>query len=134
MSATKCFIVLLVGSCAAALAGCSKNDGKQPVNGRVELDGQPVDGEITFYPVEKGVAAEGATISGGSYTARLKTGKYVVKVNASKKVPLDPGEPSVSGEKDKSVEAIPKKYNDETTLSADVTDSQKTFDFKLTKK
>src|SRR4051794_39842498 len=98
----------LVAACctaaAAAAAGCGDGQGKAAVTGTVKLDEHPItEGELTFLPKEKGKAPEGARIQDGAYSVRIAPGSYTVQVQATKKVPLDPGEESASGEKDKLV-------------------------------
>lgn len=126
---------VVVCCCAAMLAGCGGSGGKSKnqVSGSVELDGKPLlEGEMTFVPKGEG-RPEGARVSGGAYTAELEDGEYKVKIEATKKVPLGPGEPSVSGEKDKLVSIIPPRYNENTELTITVSGVTKK-DFKMTTK
>jgi len=103
------------------------------ISGTVELNGKPLpEGNITFEPKDKDLRAEGADIRDGKYALTIMPGNYAVKIRATKKVPLEPGEPSVSGEKDKLVRIIPTQYNDKTTLNAAVSAAAPTHDFKLT--
>jgi hypothetical protein len=99
------------------------------VKGPVTLDGKPLPaGEIIFdsdADVEKSSTAAGE-IKDGKYTLEVTVGKKEVKVISMKK-----------GEKDETglrleENTIPAKYNEETTLTAEVTqDGKNEFPFKL---
>lgn len=116
------------------MLGCS-DFGKQAITGSVELENQPLaEGSITFEPKEKGLRPEGTDIRNGNYTLKIMPGKYAVKIRATKKVPVAPGEPTASGEKEKLVSIIPDKYNDATTLTATVSSTETRHDFKLSAK
>jgi len=120
--------------CGLALAsGCNTGPARYGLTGNVDLDGSPLsEGELTFLPKTPGLRPAGARVKAGNYAVDLEKGTYEVKVHATKTVPLEPGEPSVSGEKDKQVSIIPERYNEKTELSVDVTSSGQRQDFKLT--
>ena len=106
------------------------------VSGKVTLDGAPLNtGNISFAPVGEGQVAIGTINSKGEYTLQsgsangVPPGKYRVTVVATELVQPTPQNP----------EPLPKiltppKYNNADTsgLTADVTSSNKTHDFKLT--
>jgi hypothetical protein len=115
--------------------GCGNSGPRtSPVTGVVELDGDALtEGDMTFLPKGSGGRAAGARVKDGKYAADVEDGTYSVKITASKKVPLGPGEPSVSGEKEKLVSIIPARFNEKTELTIEVKGATQK-DFKLTKK
>lgn len=124
-----CFFLLLI--CSLWTLGCAGGESKEQLTGTVELDKAALpEGDITFEPITKGIAAEGAKITNGKYSVAIARGKYKVMIRAFKKVPLGPGEPSVSGEKDKLVPILGPEYNDKSGLTAEVT-GPTPIDFKL---
>jgi len=126
-------LVLLAGM--ALVSGCSSSIPKHKVTGSVEIDGQPVaEGQLAFQPTDSKLPAEGATVKDGKYSANLAPGSYKVKLTATKKVPLAPGEATgTPGEKDKLVSIVPDHYNDQNPLTAEVKGAGE-IDFKLTSK
>jgi len=108
--------------------GCEQ--GKLSVTGTVKYDGKEVDeGDMIFEPDNKSLAPEGAKIKGGKYSANLPKGKYKVRITANRTIP---GKKGPMGE-DAVEQYIPKKYNEETTLTADVTGDKKSIDFEMPK-
>jgi len=128
----------LVMALLFGVAGCG-SDGppRLRVVGAVTLDGQPLaDGAISFIPTGKGVAA-GATIAGGRYVvegARGPTpGEYRVEIRSSapsgKQLKDSFGQASIS----EMESIIPARYNDKTTLRAEITAAgPNQFDYSLT--
>jgi hypothetical protein len=119
-------LVLLLG--AILIAGCGDPNARQAVSGTVSWNGQPLDqGRIYFAPITQGVSEAGATIENGKYSIPrdlgLVPGTYKVSVfsydRTGAKVQSEeiPGDPGASQFK----ERIPRKYNVETTLKAEVT-------------
>jgi len=107
---TRC-LFLAVWCGVAFVLGCGGGSGKSEVHGTVQIDDQPVqEGELTFRPKEQGKVPEGARIKNGTYSVRIAPGSYTVEVHATKKVPLEPGEDTASGEKEKVVSIVPRKY------------------------
>ncbi|NLY01575.1 MAG: hypothetical protein GXY83_36265 [Rhodopirellula sp.] len=128
-------ILLLVGS--LVLAGCGGSGGPSTygVSGTVTFDGKPLpEGDIIFRdPAGQSPSAAGR-ITDGKYAFESTAGKKDVIIKAVGEVPgkFDESNP---GEKVPVVEQyLPDRYNDKTTLSAEVTDSAgaNTFDFELT--
>ena len=123
----------------AALVGCGGSD-SLAIQGDVTLDGQPVGpGSIAFYPAD-GSAGAGvsAAIENGRYEIPAERGpapgSYRVQISWPKKtgkqIPsLDPGFTT-----DQTVEAIPPKYNTDSTLKVSVTPGEPKHDFTLTSK
>jgi hypothetical protein len=125
--------------------GCGQSDGpvRVAVAGRVTLDGTPIaEGTINFLPTSgtKGPTA-GAPITDGLYSiAAAKgpcVGRYRVEIRGSKKTGrqvLAPG-PKTSGLMvDEILEIVPKRYNAESTLEADLKPGQNELDYSLTAK
>jgi hypothetical protein len=138
MRGIACPLILIVG--AAFLTGCGGDPlGRQAVSGTVLFHGQPLDqGRIHFAPTAKGPTESGATIENGKFQiprdSGLVPGTYKVSIFSydqkgakvqSEEVPGDPGNTQFK-------ERIPKKYNAETTLTAEVKkDGSNAFEFKL---
>jgi hypothetical protein len=85
-------VVLGIASCllVALFVGCSNDPlGRQPISGRVTLDGSPLEkGTVNFHPVEDAATASGGPIEGGSFALDrehgLAPGMYRVTINAPK--------------------------------------------------
>jgi hypothetical protein len=114
-----------------AVLGCGPTGAKKlDVSGTASYDGEPIaDGDITFMPDSPSVAAEGGKIADGKYAVKVPEGKWKVVIRAGKIVP---------GKKDPAggpftAEAIPKKYNDETTLTVEVASGKTEHNFNLAK-
>lgn len=110
--------------------GCGGGAKKYDVSGTVKYDGQEVgEGQITFTPEDKTIGPEGGAIKDGKYTVKVREGKYKVSIQANRTVPGKKGpmgEPFVE-------QYIPDKYNDKTTLSADVSSGKSDQNFDLAK-
>lgn len=130
-------IVTVVG----VLAGCGgSSDGlkREPVSGRVTLDGQVVGkGEITFAPTGGGAPIAAALIENGSYTVERAhgptLGPQLVRVwskqPTGKKLPSDV-DPGTFFEVTR--EVIPDRYNIKSELQAEVKEGgENLFDFAL---
>lgn len=69
----------------ALLAGC--RDSGPPllaVSGTVVLDGAPLeDGQLTFRPIDPGLAPRAAVIRQGRYEVRLPAGRMIVEAHAA---------------------------------------------------
>jgi hypothetical protein len=80
--------LILLGSCAAAVAGCGNSEEGVTVEGTVTYRGQPFsNASITFYPSTGRPVS--AAISDGAYSAQLQPGDY--KATVSLGVNLPPG-------------------------------------------
>ena len=127
-----CVFSLFVAS-TVILAGCAESVPEtQTVSGTVTFDGTPVaEGEIVFRDAAGQTRSCGGQISDGKYSFEASPGNKKVEITARREVPgeFDTSNP---GEKTPLVEEyIPAMYNTETTLTAEVSSSQKTFDFEL---
>jgi hypothetical protein len=120
------------------IAGCEKKSSPS-VYGKVTLDGQSVtEGSIAFYPQDTRGPKAAAAIENGAYSLspndKLIPGKYRVEISwrkpTGKKMPsADPGITI-----DETHEAIPTKYNTDSTLIADIQSGDAQKDFALTSK
>lgn len=119
-----------------AVVGCggSKN---VAIQGEVTLDGQPVGpGSIVFYPEGGSGAPASAAIENGRYEIPPErgptAGTYRIEISWPKKTgkTIPSNDPGFTTEE--TVEAIPPKYNSQTTLKAEISSSQSKHDFPLT--
>lgn len=107
--------------------GCSHPDTVE-VSGSVEWDGAPIpQGDIVFFSLDPHVPPAAGKIADGSFTFRTKPGEKRVEIRSfrlsGRKTPQ--GRPI--GEM-----YIPKRYNDNSELTANVAlDRKNEFDFKL---
>jgi len=133
-------VSFVVFSC---LPGCGGVSGRGAVSGKVTLDGQPLaEGVITFVPTgsTQGPSA-GAEIREGRYDIPADTGpvvgEYRVEIRAQKKTGkmIEVGSPEPPGTKiELTVEALPAKYNTNSTLKATIKDGDNVYDFAPTSK
>jgi hypothetical protein len=125
----------LLGLALLTAAGCGGKGGAS-IEGSVTLDNEPVDGGvILFFPPGKADAAR-ADIVNGKYTVEAgkgpPPGKYRVEIVWYKKT----GKQVVSKndpphKEDETIPMIPKKYNEQSTLSAEITAGTNTVNFNL---
>jgi hypothetical protein len=129
--------VLILGGC-----GGSTGPVTVTVSGSVSLDGKPVpSGQIIFNDVAGIEKAYAGVIKDGEFSFPSTLGQKKVSINSPQEVAGKstivggtPGDP-VSAENPalQIVETIPAKYNENTTLTADVTSSgENEFPFELT--
>jgi len=124
----------LAATCLLLAAGCGGAP-RGAVNGKVTLDGKPVDGgTISFIPetAEQGKPAW-TDIVAGEYLLDASSGPAVgpnrVEIRwlrkTGRKSPYDP-------HLDEMREAVPDRYNTSSTLEEDVKPGKNVFDFELT--
>jgi hypothetical protein len=126
-----------ISSAAASIlliAGCGQGN-RAAVSGMVTLDGKPIEqGAITFFPApgNKGPSA-GGTITNGRYDVASAKGVAIGanKVMISSVQPTGRKIPSAGTNYDERLEAVPAKYNNETTLTCDVQPGKNEFNFEL---
>jgi hypothetical protein len=136
--------LIAAAALAACLVGCSKPAGPQrgAVEGKVTLDGTEVsEGSIAFYPVgnTKGPSA-GGPVRGGRYSIRAEQGPVVgrnrVEIHASRKtgrkVQAPMSDPGVMT--DEIAEAVPARYNTQSTQEIDVQPGSNVQDFAMASK
>jgi hypothetical protein len=113
------------------IAGCGGNPDLADVRGVVTLDGQPLPDAFIMFTPEGGVGTVsfGQSTSDGSYRMRFTEKEYGAFIG-SNKVSIGTGDVSSDGT-GKVKEVVPKVYNTETTLVADVKSGKNTFDFDL---
>lgn len=110
------------------LIGCGGEAGppRYKTSGKVTFDGKPVEtGSIVFNPVGPGQPDSGK-IENGTYTIQGTPGPKKISIMATRlNGELSPGVPNNES-------YIPKKYNTETTLTADIKPTgENTVDFEL---
>lgn len=115
-------------------AGCSGTDAPPvgEVTGTVTLDAKPLaDATVMFQPTQAGRPSTGKTDQEGRYTldyvdgvtgAILGSHKVIIRTE----IPGEDGQPPIAKEK------LPRRYHDNTELTAEVKEGSNTFDFSLT--
>lgn len=145
------YLVLLLAMMAAA-GGCG-GDGlpRQPLSGKVTLDGQPIESAVvTFTPTNTSGSSTSAAaeVKSGSFSISradgLIPGSYRVSISSTKEVPAKPSRKketdSVTGEEitppsTTLAEALPARYNTRSELTAEVAEAgPNEFTFTLTSK
>jgi hypothetical protein len=120
--------VFLLLALSLLAAGCSR-DGKYPVSGTVTWEGHPIPtGHITFTPVDPTIGPDAGKIDNGSFRFRASPGAKKVEVFADR--PL--GEPDPVMKVVAHEQYIPRRYNEQTELTAKVeAGGRNQFDFDL---
>ena len=103
-----------------------------PVTGKITLDGAPLAGAQVHFQGSDGLGATGVTDSGGNYTLNYDSeqagsppGAKTVKITTA-------GAEEEGADPDNAVgEKVPARYNRQTTLKADVSATNSTFNFDL---
>jgi hypothetical protein len=130
------FLGLIVAALLATALGCSTGPAVATVNGTVTLDGKPLkEGTVNFIPLSENVPVAGEPIKDGKFTATVPVAKMRVEIHANKVIgqrkaydtPDSPVVPIVE-------EAIPKRYNAESTLTIDVQRGSQDVPYDLTSK
>jgi hypothetical protein len=143
MKSIKCLPLQVV--CGILLAsllcfpGCGGGEPFQPMSGRVLVDDQPLaKGVITFFPNGAGTTVGGQIIDGGFNLEResgATPGNYRVEIVAFRPSGKKEFDIDEQAEVDVEVQYLPKKYNSQSELTADVTaDGANEFEFKLSSK
>jgi hypothetical protein len=126
-------ICLVLGACnLVLLAGCGGPEHPEVgrVSGVVTLDGQPLpEATVMFQPTE-GRASIATTDSAGKYSLTYldgvpgaKLGSHTVIMRTE--IPGEDGQPPIAKEK------LPKKYHEQSELTAEVKPGSNTFNFDL---
>jgi hypothetical protein len=124
------------------LPACARDD-RVAVSGKVTLDGQPVEtGSISFVPIEGTQSpTAGAEIIDGEYeipqAGGPKLGVFRVEIRSQRKTgkKIPAGSPAQPGTMvDETVEAIPRQYNKQSKLRAELKPGSNPLDYELTSK
>lgn len=125
----------VVLACLVAVVGCG--GGPPELTGKVTLDGKPVEiGTITLTPADGKGQTAGGPIKDGAYTvadAPLGTVKVSIsgqKVVGKRKLYNTPDSPEMPV----TVEALPARYNQQSTLTLDVKAGKNSKDWELSSK
>lgn len=133
----------LLGWIAIVAAGCGPAElPRMAVNGLVTLDGRPVEqGTISFVPAAGArIPSAGGEIVAGEYSIPAATGpavsgKYRVEIRWSRPTgkQIELGSPAPPGTMvDEVEEAIPAKFNSQSTLEQEIQPGRSEIHFELT--
>lgn len=131
------FSTVLLCGLMASVSGCGESGPHTiHVTGKVDLEGEPLDtGDITFMPLDGKGSAVTAKVTDGKYALDIVPGKKRVQIVSQKvsgQTPARPGEPD-SPMIDQITSQVGLDYNVESSLEADVSESNRTFDFPVKK-
>jgi hypothetical protein len=119
---------------ACVLAGCGQEASPESitVSGTVALDDTPVArGQIIFSDPSRQTRSSGGDIVDGKFTFDASPGSKRVEIIAMREVPGKMDTSNPGEERPLMEQYIPDKYNAESDLTAEVSPSNTTFDFKL---
>ena len=121
-----------------ALSGCGTKRAAS-IHGQVTLDGQPITaGNIVFLPTDAAGSRAAAAIEQGTYVIstsdKLLPGSYRVEISWHKPTgrKIASADPGILI--DETREAVPAKYNVESTLTAEIKRGDVQHDFALSSK
>lgn len=129
--------VLCLAMLAAGCGGGAAGDAPEtyPVTGKVTMDGQPVpEGSMIFEDPAGKDRSFGAMIKDGEFSTEMTPGKKKVQITATRqsKDKTEPG-PAGGDPVPATEQYIPAKYNEQTTLEAEITaDGPNELKFELT--
>ena len=132
-----CFVVLLPA--LLFVSGCGDDKAPAKVTGTITMDGKPIVGaEVTFTPNDGTRMSQGNTDAQGKYELRFSAqaagaavGTHRVSIRlASADEYIPPSRDSNDPPQPK--ETIPKKYNNETELTATLKSGKQVVNFDLT--
>jgi hypothetical protein len=108
------------------LTGCGPKEAPLlKVSGTVAVDGVPVEyGYISFIPLDEGFGPQAGPITNGSFEFPARPGPMRVEIRATR-----PVKGTISR-----IEYIPARFNKESTLTEDVSEHNRRFEFKLSEK
>jgi hypothetical protein len=112
--------IMLAGASLFA-GGCGSRVGTYPVSGVVTFDGVPIEkGDIIFRHTDGKAGADAGVIAAGRFSFRSKPGTMTVQIAAPRQVPGK----TTTGFDGKQIpvyeQYIPARYNEKSTLSAEV--------------
>lgn len=130
---------LLAGCAVLLLVGCDRGGlERATVFGNVTLNGAPVEsGTIAFYPAEGTLGpSSGGVIEAGRYRVKsakgVVVGKSRVEISSLQMSGRMVPDPIIAGVMmEEYVEAIPEKYNTESTLVREIESGKNEIDFNL---
>jgi hypothetical protein len=130
-------VIVSVVVAMAGMAGCNSGPVAPPlgqVKGKVTLDGKPAAGMSVIFEPTDGRSSTGLTDKDGLYTLDFGPGHKGAmlgkhKVRMTKNIDADPA--ALAAAKGPP-QPIPVRYNDKTTLEADVKSGENEFNFDLT--
>lgn len=117
----------ILAACLPVLAGCSRSDGRQALEGTVTLDGVPLaEASIAFRPLPGTVSpAAGGSITAGKFSIAREqgpcAGMFRVEITAIRPTGEKRMDTLTHTMVDAYEESIPQQYNTQSTLTADVT-------------
>ncbi|UUO05227.1 hypothetical protein M4951_17815 [Blastopirellula sp. J2-11] len=125
----------LLIACLAAIGCGPVGPPKYKVEGRITFDGEPIEsGYIWFRDKSGQVGSVEARIKQGVYQLESLPGLKLVEISMFKEAPLPGNKPNEEGDTTTLVEALPKRYNTESTLEVNVVPEMGSQDFELTTK
>jgi hypothetical protein len=113
-----------VFSALVFLGGCDSKPKTVTVSGTVNLDGKPLpEGEVTLVNAA-GLPPDVLPVKDGKFSGPAKPGKVKVQIRVYKEGPPPPkdGTQPAPDSPPSIVNTLPARFNDETTLNAEVTD------------
>lgn len=115
--------------------GCDQGPKQGQVIGRVTLDGKPLDGTVSFEPVDGKGATASAFIQGGAFEASVEVGQKkirfsVPKVVGKRRAYETPDSPMIEDVE----EFLPARYNVMSDLMIDVKAGKQDVQFNLDSK
>jgi len=132
----RCTFNLIFGSVVLlGMLGCgSSGPPTHEIKGKVTFDGETIkEGVVFFESSDPKTPKVNTSISDGVYKAELPAGKYAVRITAMKMAKYPPGKVGASGEKEGPQQFLPPKFNEKSTLTADISGPRE-LDFALTSK
>jgi len=121
--------VLVLAASTAFLPGCGGGPKAPPmlaVSGTVEVDGVPLPaGQIIFVPLDQSSGPERGAIKDGTFECNSKFGKMRIEITAVRVTPHPGGGLPVR------LNYIPARYNKESELIEEISESNRHWDFKL---
>lgn len=136
-------LVFALGLCCLGLVGCG--DGGPAlglVEGKITLDGKPMFGVVVTFTAEGGSASYGVTDKNGDYSlmftddkAGAMVGKHKVTLESPRLSRSEIEEMKAEGQElPPEVLPVPKKYQGDGALTAEVERGKNTVNFELTSK
>ena len=120
MNSRTIFFLLTLCVVSLAISGCGKEK-HYTVSGTVSYKGELVpDGSISFVPGDPKLSPQGASISNGKYTAKVRKGTMTVRITGSKQ---DPNQKMLDGSPFWT-DFVPEKYGAQSTLSVEIKGNQ----------